>query len=112
MKNNLFAGLLMKKNFPCHFLLLGILSLELVSCSSSKSGGSSAVNSYDTRCLLLRDEGKSQLSYIDIANPAKNWYVAIPPGRDIQLVGNGEYLSAQEMVMKNVKLLPVKKYLS
>lgn len=39
--------------------------------------------------FLLRDEGLSQLSYEDIANPANNWYVPVPPGRDIQLVGHG-----------------------
>jgi len=42
--------------------------------------------------MLLRDEGISQLSYIDIANPANNWYVPVPPGRDMQLVGNGRVL--------------------
>jgi hypothetical protein len=39
--------------------------------------------------FLLRDEGLSQLSYEDLANPANNWYVPVPPGRDIQLVGHG-----------------------
>lgn len=39
--------------------------------------------------FLLRDEGKSQLSYEDIINPANNWYVQIPAGRDMQLVGHG-----------------------
>jgi hypothetical protein len=39
--------------------------------------------------FLLRDEGLSQLSYEDIAHPANNWYVPVPPGRDIQLVGHG-----------------------
>jgi len=39
--------------------------------------------------FLLRDEGKSQLSLEDILHPANNWYVSVPPGRDIQLIGNG-----------------------
>ena len=39
--------------------------------------------------FLLRDEGLSQLSYTDIANPANNWYTPVPAGRDIQLVGHG-----------------------
>ena len=39
--------------------------------------------------ILLRDEGKSQLSYEDLSNPANNWYVPIPAGRDMQLVGHG-----------------------
>jgi hypothetical protein len=49
-------------------------------------------SSYDNRKLLLRDEGMSQLSYLDFANPANNWYVPIPVGRDMQLVGNGRVL--------------------
>ena len=44
------------------------------------------------RQLLLRDEGLSKLSYVDIAHPQKNWYVAVPTGRDIQLVGRGRVL--------------------
>ncbi len=85
----------MKKNlFQYHLLLLIIISLALVNCSSSKSAGNKtqSVTNYDTRRLLLRDEGKSQLSYIDIANPDKNWYEPVPAGRDIQLVGNGRVL--------------------
>ncbi len=46
----------------------------------------------NNRHLLLRDEGLSQMSYIDMANPAANWYLPVPPGRDIQLVGNGRVL--------------------
>ena len=42
--------------------------------------------------FLLRDEGLSQLSYEDIAHPENNWYVKVPPGRDIQLVGQGKVL--------------------
>ena len=45
-----------------------------------------------SRRLLLRDEGISQLSYIDMANPKNNWYTPIPTGRDIQLVGQGRVL--------------------
>ena len=44
------------------------------------------------RRLLLRDEGKSQLSLEDFANPKNNWYVPVPAGRDIQLVGRGRVL--------------------
>ncbi len=43
--------------------------------------------------LLLRDEGISQLAYIDLKNPAANWYTPIPTGRDIQLVGEGLILA-------------------
>ncbi len=42
--------------------------------------------------FLLRDEGLSQLSYIDVTNPTKNWYVPVPGGRDIQLAGQGRVL--------------------
>jgi hypothetical protein len=45
-----------------------------------------------TRKLILRDEGLSQLSYVDLANPKKNWYMPIPAGRDLQLVGDGKVL--------------------
>jgi hypothetical protein len=44
------------------------------------------------RRFLLRDEGLSQMSYIDLANPSTNWYIPVPPGRDIQLVGHGRVL--------------------
>lgn len=44
------------------------------------------------RKLLLRDEGTSQLAYIDIANPSDNWYIKVPYGRDMQLVGQGRVL--------------------
>jgi hypothetical protein len=67
-------------------LFICILSLTFVDCSSQTP------NNYKTRHFLLRDEGMSQLSYIDIANPDKNWYVPVPAGRDIQLVGNGRVL--------------------
>ena len=42
--------------------------------------------------LLLRDEGISKLSYVDLDKPEKNWYVSVPAGRDIQLVGKGRVL--------------------
>jgi hypothetical protein len=44
------------------------------------------------RRFLLRDEGLSQLAYINQADSSKNWYTPIPTGRDIQLVGNGRVL--------------------
>ncbi|MEO5564673.1 MAG: hypothetical protein ABIR18_14605 [Chitinophagaceae bacterium] len=42
--------------------------------------------------LLLRDEGLSQLSFVDPGNEKNNWYVPIPAGRDMQLVGRGRVL--------------------
>jgi len=47
---------------------------------------------YTHHRLLLRDEGISQLAYLDLGNPAANWYAPIPTGRDMQLVGNGRVL--------------------
>jgi len=49
----------------------------------------SALSQQTPKKILLRDEGKSQLSYEDLSNPTYNWYVSIPAGRDIQLVGHG-----------------------
>jgi hypothetical protein len=65
-------------------LLICILLFVFNDCNSQ--------NNYSARHLLLRDEGMSQLSYIDLANPDKNWYEPVPPGRDMQLVGNGRVL--------------------
>jgi hypothetical protein len=92
--NILFGMLLTKRFFQWRLLILCIISLILASCNASRSAGgrTHAVSDYTSRRLLLRDEGKSQLSYIDIANPGKNWYVPVPAGRDIQLVGNGRVL--------------------
>ena len=42
--------------------------------------------------FLLRDEGLSQLSYIDLGDSTKNWYQPIPTGRDLQLIGNNRVL--------------------
>lgn len=49
-------------------------------------------SSRNTRKLLLRDEGKNQLSYLDMSDPSKNWNEPVPSGRDIQLVGKGRVL--------------------
>lgn len=65
--------------------------LGLSSCGSSRlRGGKSLVT--HPRQFLLRDEGLSQLSYVDVAHPEKNWYVPIPVGRDLQLVGQGRVM--------------------
>jgi hypothetical protein len=42
--------------------------------------------------LLLRDEGLSNLSYVDSDKPEKSWIIPVPPGRDMQLVGKGRVL--------------------
>lgn len=76
-----------------YLLLIAIVPFAGSDCSSQKSiRNTPSENNYNTRHFLLRDEGLSQLSYIDLANPDKNWYVPVPPGRDMQLVGNGRVL--------------------
>jgi len=78
----------------CGLQLIVILSLTFANCGSSKSAadGSKSNNSYGHLRLLLRDEGLSQLSYLDFSDTARNWYVPVPPGRDMQLTGNGRVL--------------------
>lgn len=49
-------------------------------------------SSRNMRKLLLRDEGKNQLSYLDMSDSSKNWNEPVPSGRDIQLVGKGRVL--------------------
>jgi hypothetical protein len=44
------------------------------------------------RKLILRDEGLSKLSFIDLSNAQNNWFVSVPAGRDIQPVGQGRVL--------------------
>ncbi len=84
----------MKNNFQYLLLLFYFISLVFVQCRPPMLGSGTAptVNNYDTRRLLLRDEGMSQLCYVDMANPTANWYVPVPPGRDMQLAGNGRVL--------------------
>ncbi len=74
--------------------LILLIAMAFSDCSSQKSSTSIAQlqNNYTARHFLLRDEGKSQLSYLDISDSNANWYVPIPAGRDIQLVGNGKVL--------------------
>ena len=60
-------------------------------CSPNKMVGGKSPE-YKGRRLLLRDEGLSQLSFIDIGNPAANWFVPVPQGRDIQLTGKGRVM--------------------
>ena len=46
--------------------------------------------------LLLRDEGLSQVSFVDFKNPIANWYLQVPKGRDLQLIGNNLFLIGTE----------------
>lgn len=67
----------MKRFFSCRNLLAAMF-IFCVQCLSAQE---------NTR-FLLRDEGISQIAYIDQANPKNNWYTPVPTGRDIQLVGD------------------------
>ncbi len=55
-------------------------------------GEGGAATDPDARRLLLRDEGNSSLHYVDLGEPANNYSVSIPAGRDLQLVGSGQVL--------------------
>jgi hypothetical protein len=68
-------------------ILLAFVVIAFQSCSRANYSSSRL-----SRKLILRDEGLSKLSFVDLANPQKNWYVSIPAGRDLQLVGNGRVL--------------------
>lgn len=87
----------MKKLLTC---LLGILL-----CSSV-----SAQNYRGNRKFLLRDEGLSQVSFINLDDSTANWYVKVPAGRDLQLVGKGRILIStgtgyQELDIQSGKML-------
>ncbi|MCW3089776.1 MAG: hypothetical protein JWP81_845 [Ferruginibacter sp.] len=81
-----------RKSRQYRLLLIGMIVLAYSNCYGQQSTSNAQPTSNNTRKLLLRDEGMSQLSYIDLANPAANWYTPIPTGRDMQLVGNGRVL--------------------
>jgi len=70
------------------FVLMALLVNPLMHFSATAQ----STNSYQHHKLLLRDEGVSQLAYIDLTNPAANWYTPIPTGRDLQLVGKGRVM--------------------
>lgn len=72
-------------------ILSCFLLVILYSCGSPRSAGTE-LTGQDSRRLLLRDEGLSQLSYVNLKNPQDNWYTQVPAGRDIQLVGGGRVL--------------------
>ncbi len=50
----------------------------------------------DERHFLVRDEGHSQVHYIDLGDTAQNWTVDVPVGRELQLVGAGRFLIGTE----------------
>lgn len=45
-----------------------------------------------SRKFLIRDEGLSQVSYINLDDSTANWQVKVPAGRDLQLIGNRKVL--------------------
>jgi hypothetical protein len=64
-------------------LIIGATSLSAIAQKPALSNKSK---------FILRDEGLSQLCYVDLANPKSNWFVRVPAGRDIQLVGDGRVM--------------------
>lgn len=58
---------------------------------SAQAGGSLGA-SRSKRRFLLRDEGLSQLTLINLGDSTANWQVKVPTGRDMQLVGAGRVL--------------------
>jgi len=79
------------KRILCRSSCLTLLKRGLFACCIffTAIGLQAQSPGYSHQRLLLRDEGISQLAYVDLKNPAANWYTAIPTGRDIQLVGKG-----------------------
>jgi hypothetical protein len=74
------------------FVFVIAISISFTNYTTAQHSNDGKAASHDNRRMLLRDEGLSQLSYIDIAKPEKNWFVKVPTGRDIQLDGNGRVL--------------------
>lgn len=91
---NFLNNFLKKYMWQSRLLLIGIVSIIFANCGTTKpvAVDDNPTDRYNNRRLLLRDEGMSQLCYIDLANPSSNWYIPVPPGRDIQLVGSGRVL--------------------
>jgi hypothetical protein len=75
---------------PLNFTFCFFLS-SVILMAQDKTSDQQGSN-FNTRRLLLRDEGLSQLSYVDLGNPTSNWYTPVPAGRDLQLIGNGRVL--------------------
>ena len=75
-----------------HSLTVWLLLAVLLSAWRGSKPVEKIGSSAPPRQLLLRDEGLSQLSYVDVSHPENNWYVPLPAGRDLQLVGKGRVL--------------------
>jgi hypothetical protein len=79
------------RRYTTVLIAICFLSVGLSSCKPQQALTTQS-SKPDSRKLLLRDEGLSKLSYVDLSNPQANWYMPIPAGRDIQLVGAGRVL--------------------
>jgi len=73
-------------------IIVVCLALCISNCHPAKLAGSQTGATWRHRSLLIRDEGISQLALVDFSNPSANWYIPVPVGRDVQLVGNGRVL--------------------
>jgi len=77
-----------------------ILSIALLSLACGGSGDGGIVvpvgATPDQRHLLIRDEGNSQVHYVDLGVPANTWHAAVPVGRELQLVGQNRFLIGTE----------------
>jgi hypothetical protein len=71
--------------------------------STGGSAGQASAPGRDARRMLLRDEGISQLSYVNLAAPAENWHVTVPVGRDMQLVGAGRVMIGTETATRSAR---------
>ncbi|MVM35039.1 hypothetical protein GO755_33745 [Spirosoma sp. HMF4905] len=76
----------MRNNLIIHLFFV----LLLVLCRAVHAQPSPDI--YPSRQLLLRDEGLSKLNYIDLAHPERNYFVSVPAGRDLQLIGQGRVM--------------------
>ena len=72
-------------------LCVSFILIMLTSCETPAGVSNQPVVASQKR-FLLRDEGLSQLSYVDLTKPADNWHTPVPAGRDLQLVGGGRVL--------------------
>ena len=73
-------------------ILLILLCIGVAPQATCQPSKSIKILTHTPQRFLLRDEGLSQLSYEDLAHPSHNWYVPVPPGRDMQLIGHDRVL--------------------
>jgi hypothetical protein len=66
------------------------------STAGAASGGASGSGALGAgggqRRLLLRDEARSVVSYVDLGDPNAGWHVTTGTGRDMQLVGDERFM--------------------